>query len=287
MRRDTRFGSPLVLVMSAIGLVSFLYPFFLPALSGTDARSQRAGIETPLLFTALGGLCLLVIVLELQGSTATVDHGASKLVALLGVLVAVDATLRLIPTVLGASPIFFLIIMAGFSFGANFGFLMGALTLLVSALITGGLGPWLPFQMLGAGWIGMTAGWLPHAENPGGRRDIATLAVFGALWGLLYGVILNLTEWPFAAPGLREQAGLYWVAGMSLSETISTYTGFYLTTSLVYDSFRAVANVVLILALARPVLRLFERYRTRFTWEPWQPYEPAPSRKGPRAPDAA
>ncbi|HEV2126033.1 MAG TPA: ECF transporter S component [Chloroflexota bacterium] len=276
MRRDARFGSPLVLLMSAVGLLSFLYPFLLPVLAGVQARPQRGGIETPLLFTAMGGLCLLVIVMELQGRTSGIDRGASKLVALLGVLVAVDATLRLIPTLLGASPIFFLIILAGFSFGANFGFLMGALTLLVSALITGGLGPWLPYQMLGAGWIGMTAGWLPHSANPGDRRDLVTLAVFGGVWGLLYGAILNLTEWPFAAPGLRESVGLYWAPGMSLGETFSTYARFYLTTSLVYDSFRAAANIVLVLALAQPVLRLFERYRTRFTWEPWRPYEREP-----------
>ncbi len=287
MRRDERFGSPLVLVMSAVGIASFLYPFFLPALAGVESRPTRGGIETPLLFTALGGLCLLVILLELQGRTDRIDHGASKMVALLGVMVAVDATLRLIPTLLGASPIFLLIILAGFSFGASFGFLMGALTLLVSALITGGLGPWLPYQMLGAGWIGMTAGWLPHAQQPGSRRDLATLAVFGAVWGFLYGSILNLTEWPFAAPGLRESAGLYWVAGMGLGETLATYARFYVTTSLLYDSFRAAANVVLILALARPVLRLFERYRTRFTWAPWQPYVPEPVHTGAPAPDTA
>lgn len=270
MQQKTRIGSPLVLLMSAIGAASFLYPFFLPALAG----SARSGVETPLLFAAIGGCCLLVILLELQGSSTGVDHGASKMVALLGVLVATDATLRLIPTFLGASPIFFLIILAGFSFGPRFGFLMGALTLLVSALITGGLGPWLPYQMLGAGWIGMTAGWLPHAGEPGSRRNIIMLAGFGAIWGLLFGAILNLTEWPFAAPGLREQTGLYWIPGMSFSETLSTYWRFYLTTSLVYDSFRAVANVLLVLVLARPVLRLFARYRSRFIWEPWQPYAP-------------
>jgi energy-coupling factor transport system substrate-specific component len=273
MRGEARLGSPLVLLMSAIGIASFLYPFFLPVLAGVDARAGRGGIETPLLFTAIGGLCLLVILLELQGKPGRVDHGASKMVALLGVLVATDATLRLIPTVLGASPIFLLIILAGFSFGPNFGFLMGALTLLVSALITGGLGPWLPYQMLGAGWIGMTAGWLPQSGAPGARRDIVLLAVFGAFWGFAYGVILNLTEWPFAAPGLRESVGLYWVPGMALGETVSAYARFYLTTSLVYDSFRAIANVVLVLALARPILKLFERYRSRFTWHAWQPYE--------------
>ena len=64
---------------------------------------------------------------------------------------------------------------------------------------------------------------------------------------------------------------------MSLAETFSTYGRYYLTTSFVYDSFRAIANVVLVLALARPILRLLDRYRTRFLWQPWQPYEPEPS----------
>ena len=33
---------------------------------------------------------------------------------------------------------------------------MGALTLFTSAIITGGVGPWLPGQMFVAGWVGMS-----------------------------------------------------------------------------------------------------------------------------------
>lgn len=271
-----RFGSPLLLLVSAIGAASFLYPFFLPALAGVGVQPARGGIEVPLLFTGLGFLCLILLLLQVQENAAGGGRGASKMVALLGILVALDATLRLLPSLLGASPIFLLIILAGFSFGAEFGFLMGALTLFVSALITGGLGPWLPYQMLGAGWVGMTAGWLPRSEGTGGRRDIVVLAAFGAAWGLLYGAILNLMEWPYAAPGLQQEAGLYWTPGMGLGETLTTYGRFYLTTSLVYDAFRAGANLLLVLALARPILRLFDRYRSRFIWHPWQPYEMEP-----------
>jgi energy-coupling factor transport system substrate-specific component len=265
-----RAGSPLLFALSLLGVASFLYPFFLPALAGIGARPARGGIEIPLVFTALGMGCLLVILLDVQRSAGLGDHGASKMVALLGILVAIDAALRLVPSLLGASAIFLLIVLAGFTFGAQFGFLMGALTLLVSALLTGGLGPWLPYQMLGAGWVGMTAGWLPRSEAIGARRQLLMLAAFGGAWGLLYGAILNLTSWPFAAPGLAEQTGLYWVPGMSVSETLATYGRFYLTTSLVHDAFRAGANVLLVLALGRPLLRLLERYRTRFLWQPWR-----------------
>jgi len=269
-------GTLLLVLVSAVGAASFLYPFFLPALAGIGTQAARGGIEVPLLFTGLGLACLLLVLALLQERTLLGGHGASKMIALLGVLVALDATLRLIPTVLGASPIYLLIILVGYSFGAELGFLMGALTLLVSALITGGLGPWLPYQMLGAGWIGMTAGWLPHGREPGSRANLILLASFGALWGFLYGAILNLMEWPYAAPGLREQVGFYWAPGMGLLETLDAYWHFYLTTSLVYDSFRAIANVVLVLALGRPLLRLLARYRARFIWQPWERYEPYP-----------
>lgn len=265
-------STALLILVSLIGAASFLYPFFLPALAGVGERGGRSGVEVPLVFTALGGACLLVLLLLVQGQASGRGRGASKMVALLGVLVAVDATLRLIPTLLGASPIFLLIILVGYAYRASFGFLMGALTLFASALLTGGLGPWLPYQILGAGWVGMTAGMLPRGSDSGNRREIVALAIFGGAWGFLYGAILNLMEWPYAAPGLDARAGLFWVPGMSFGETTAAYWRYYLTTSLVYDAFRAGANIVLVLALGRPLLRLLDRYRSRFIWQPWTPY---------------
>jgi energy-coupling factor transport system substrate-specific component len=264
---ERRFpGSPLILLASAVGVLAFLYPFLLP-LVGAPERIARRGIEVPLLFALLAISCLLVIIFDAQSRTTGYGPSASKMVALLGVLVALDAALRLVPSLLGASPIFLLIILAGYAYGPDFGFLMGALTLLVSAFLTGGIGPWLVFQMLTAGWIGMTAGWLPRL---GGWRELALLCGFGAVWGFLYGAIMNLWSWPFAAPGLEQPAGLYWVPGMTALETARTYAQFYLVTSLFYDVFRAAGNVVLLLLLARPLLRLLDRYRARFSWQPWE-----------------
>jgi energy-coupling factor transport system substrate-specific component len=264
---ERRFpGSPLILLASAVGVLAFLYPFLLP-LVGEPERIAQRGIEVPLLFALLALTCLLVIIFDAQSRTTGYGPSASKMVALLGVLVALDAALRLVPSLLGASPIFLLIILAGYAYGPDFGFLMGALTLLVSAFLTGGIGPWLVFQMLTAGWIGMTAGWLPRL---GGWRELALLCGFGAVWGFLYGAIMNLWSWPFAAPGLEQPAGLYWVPGMTALETARTYAQFYLVTSLFYDVFRAAGNVVLLLLLARPLLRLLDRYRARFSWQPWE-----------------
>ena len=247
-------------VASLIGLAGYLWPFLLPivGIDGADSATQAA----PFILAVVTGLCLVAIL----GELAAGEIRPARIVALLGVLVAVNATLRLLPTFLGASPVFLLIILVGAVFGGAIGFQLGALTLLISALLTGGVGPWLPYQMLGAGWVGLTAGLLPRLEGHPQRR-LALLAGFGAGWGLLYGALLNLSFWPFTAPGVEYATSLSWVPGMSFTETISTYGRFYLITSLPHDATRAVANLVLIVALGGPIVRLLERYRSRFTWQ--------------------
>jgi energy-coupling factor transport system substrate-specific component len=121
--------------------------------------------------------------------------------------------------------------------------------------------------MLGVGWVGLTAGWLPHP--PVFRRRLLLLAAFGAAWGFLYGAILNLWSWPFAAPGLTGDVGLYWSPDLSFAQTLSHYARFYLVTSLWYDLFRAAGNAALVLTLGGPALRVLERFRSRFAWEAW------------------
>ena len=266
-----RGGNVVILIASLVGLSGFLYPFLLPAVAQGNESRARAG-DAPYLLAIVTALCLFAIVVELERGQS--GASASKTVALLGTLVAIDATLRLVPTFLGASPIYLLIILTGFVFGPALGFQMGALTLLVSGFITGGIGPWLPYQMLGAGWIGMTAGWLPH---PATRRiRLGLLAGFGAAWGFLFGALLNLWFWPVTAPGLGADAGLYWTPELGLIETARRYGAFYLVTSFGYDLFRAAGNATLMLLLGGPILIVLERFRARFTWQPWTEFPPAP-----------
>ncbi|MGH2598189.1 MAG: ECF transporter S component [Dehalococcoidia bacterium] len=259
----------IIVVASLVGVIGFAYPFVLPVVRGGNDRSAHAA-DAPLVFAVVTALSLLAIAAELDGVT-TARRSASKTVALLGVLVALDASLRLAPSFLGASPIFLLIVLVGAVFGPTFGFQMGALTLLVSAFLTGGIGPWLPYQMLGAAWVGMSAGWLPRFGSP--RRRLVALAAFGAGWGLLFGALMNLYFWPYAAPGVESDAGLYWSPSLTFAETVERYARFYLTTSLGFDLFRAAGNAVLILLLGGPVLHVLDRFRARFAWEPWEEME--------------
>lgn len=267
-RLTSSAGTWTIAVASVVGLIGFLWPFLLPA-AVPDAGDTAARVA-PFLLAGVTGLSLLAILAEMGSGPVR----PARIVALLGVLVAINATLRLLPTFLGASPVFLLIILVGAVFGGAIGFQLGALTILVSSLLIGGIGPWLPYQMLGAGWVGLTAGLLPRLDgHPHGR--LALLAGFGAVWGLLYGALLNLSFWPFTAPGAEYRTSLSWVPGMSVAETLSTYGRFYLVTSLPHDLTRAIANAALVVALGGPVLRLLGRYRERFTWQAVA-FEPAP-----------
>jgi energy-coupling factor transport system substrate-specific component len=140
---------------SLIGLGAFLYPFFLPSLSSSGMGAHAN--DAPLLTVMLLGLCLSAVFANLTGRQMT-----SKLVAVLGMLTAVNAVLRAVPGPAGFNAIFVLPILTGYAYGPTFGFLLGSLSLLVSAFIGGGIGPWLPYQMFATGWIGMLSAFLPQ-----------------------------------------------------------------------------------------------------------------------------
>ena len=263
-------GGAIYALSTILGTAALLYPFMIrsPWAAAQGARAQDA----PLVTAALVGLSLLALLVELQGETI-----GAKTVAMLGVLVAIASVLRFLETLVplpgGFSPVFAPIILAGYVFGARFGFLMGVFTILASALITGGVGPWLPYQMLTSGWVGMSAGWLRALGLSGaregrlGRVEHALLCVSGLIWGLLFGAITNLYFWPYAQGPVSQT----WSSGLSLRETLVRFGAFYAATSFPWDSARAVGNVALLLPLAAPTVRALTRFRRRFRFQAGPP----------------
>ena len=108
----------------------------------------------------------------------------TKALAMLGVLSAIGAALRPLGAgTAGIEIVFFLLVLAGRVFGPGFGFVLGSTTLFASALLTGGVGPWLPFQMLAASWVGLGAGLLPQRRGSGRDRAAAPpTASVAAYW---------------------------------------------------------------------------------------------------------
>src|SRR5690242_15161849 len=169
--------------------------------------------QAVLLFSALVAVSALVVV----GIAVQTHRLSTRLLAILAALVAVDAVMRLVIVIglLGFSPIFFLVIAGGFVMGPSFGFASGALTLLLSAVLTAGLGPWLPYQMLAAGWVGMGAGYVGRSSGRlPTRKTIAVLSLYGLAAGFGYGILLDLWEWPLLVAA--GSSPLSWSPGLGL-----------------------------------------------------------------------
>lgn len=256
-------ASVLLAVTTLLGLVCFGWPLFL---HGSSASALAHSADAPWIFLSLMPLLLAVVLSAL--SEGSLD---AKAIALLGILAACGAALRVpSPGVAGFEPVFFLLIPAGRVLGRGFGFVLGALTIVVSALITGGVGPWLPFQMFGAAWMGFGAGCLPPAR---GKAELGLLAGYAAVAGILYGSLLNLWFWPF---GAGTATSFSFVPGAGFLHNLHSFVFFDLTTSLGFDIPRALTNAVLVLVLGRPVLGALRRASRRAAFDVPVVHEPAP-----------
>ena len=89
-------------------------------------------------------------------------------------------------------PVAAIVIISGICFGAETGFLVGAITAFVSNFFFG-QGPWTPWQMFALGIIGFIAGIL---FNKGAiKANRMTLAVFGFISVVaVYGIIMNVAS---------------------------------------------------------------------------------------------
>ena len=110
-------------MVSVAGLLAFSLPFLISALPSQPGRVSSRAVESSLLLALIVGGSLIIAVAELVRGPGAGSHARS--VALLGTLVAIDATLSLVPSFLGDSPIFALILLVGYVYWPRFVFVMG------------------------------------------------------------------------------------------------------------------------------------------------------------------
>lgn len=237
-------------VASLVGVLAFAWPLIVP-IEQAAARSSSHSTDAPWLFALLLPLLAAVVIAQLS------DGGMdAKVVALLGMLTAVVAGLRaLSPGTAGLEPGFFMLVVAGYAFGPGFGFVLGALGIVAGGLMTGGIGPWVPFQMFASGWVALAAGLLPRPRGRVGWPHVVLLGAYALVAGLAYGMLMNLWFWPFA----RFDSALTFVPGGPPLTNLAHYARFWLLTSLGWDLPRGIVSMLLVLAFARPLLRAFAR----------------------------
>lgn len=259
--RPIRLGPRSVVALglvSAIGVVAFGWPLLV------DAEVARANAshaqDAPWLLALLLPLLVGVVVATIADSGMD-----AKAVAMLGVLAAVGAALRPLGAgTAGLEPMFFLMLLSGRVLGPGFGFVLGAVTIFASALLTGGVGPWMPFQMLSMGWFAMGAGLLPGQDGLRGRGELLLLAGYGAPAAFAYGTVMNLQGW-VTLQGIGS--GIAFQPGAPVHENLTRFGAYCLATSLGWDAGRAVLTVVLTLTIGSTVLMALRRATRRAAFE--------------------
>lgn len=248
--------SALVLAVASLaGLMMLAWPLLVDP-GGADR------VDPPFVFLALLPVVILVVLAEV--SEGGLDP---RVLAILGVLSAANAVLRGISAgTAGVELVFFLLVLAGRVFGPGFGFVLGCTSLFASALMTAGVGPWLPFQMLVSAWVGMGAGLLPRRVR--GRAEVWMLVGYGVVASYLYGLLMNLWGWPFLLGVQVEGHGssLAFEPGAPLLDNLHAFLIYTLVTSTgSWDTGRAIATGAATLVLGPAILATLRRASRRAT----------------------
>lgn len=230
---------------SILAAAGFAWPLFV---SAVPADAQGA---VPIVAFALVPAVIVALALTLDREMYT-----AKTVALLGVLSAVGAAVRIAGTgVGGVEAVFILLILAGRAYGARFGFLLGLLTIAMSSGLWGGFGPWTPFQMFACAWVGAGAALLPRIRVP--RLEIAALAGYGIVASYLFGLVMNLWFWPFA---VGSGTDISYAPDASLGDNLASFGLYSLVTStLTWDTVRAITTAVGIVLVGPAALAALRR----------------------------
>jgi energy-coupling factor transport system substrate-specific component len=229
-----------------ISAAGFLWPFF---------YSGQSLPRTQLFFWAALTVAFFLVIIQISNSALD-----AKSVALLGVLSALIAALRPLGAgAVGIEPMWFILILSARVFGPSFGFILGLTSMFVSALLTGGVGPWLGYQVFAAAWIGMAAGMLP-GKKLRGRKEIALLVLFGIIASELFGILMDLQFWPWA---LGANTQLSYLVHGSIAQNLSRFITFHFASAMAWDVPRAIFTTILLLLSGQAVLSALRRTKTR------------------------
>lgn len=233
-----------VALVSAVSLLGFLWPFFV----SSDTSSPQW------IFLAATPIALLLFFIKV--SNGDLD---AKSVALLALLSALIAALRPLGTgAVGIEPMWFILILSARVFGPAFGFLLGALSMVLSAFITGGIGPWLAYQSFAAAWIGLGVAIIPRSLR--GRKEILALIIYGIFAAQFFGIAMDLQFWPWY---LGVDSQLSYIPGGQFSENLQRFFTYHFLSALAWDIPRAIFTSILIAIAGKPVLGALRRAYTR------------------------
>ena len=164
------------------------------------------------------------------------------LAVLSAIAVAGRAAFFMVPSF---KPVMAVVIISAVCFGAESGFLVGAVSMLASNMLFG-QGPWTPWQMFAMGIIGFLAGILFQKGWLKARK--ISLCIYG-FWAAL-----------FIYGGIMNPASL---TMMSYALTKSNLLAIYMS-GLPVDMVHGAATVLFLLIASKPMIEKLERIKTKY-----------------------
>lgn len=190
---------------------------------------------------AIAVYCMLPFFLIFEGRKPQARE-LLTIAVLVAIAVAGRAAFFMVPSF---KPVVAVTIISAVCFGAESGFLVGALSMLSSNMLFG-QGPWTPWQMFAFGMIGFLAGILFQKGMLKARK--LDLCIYGFLSVfLIYGGIMN------PASALMSYGQVTWASLLA----------FYISGALV-DLVHAISTVIFLWFLSRPMLEKLERIKKKY-----------------------
>jgi|GEM_PF-3976358 len=189
------------------------------------------------MFYALMSILLMILVITKDVFLSKSDMYK---VLVLNILIAASVILKSIPLPLGMSLAFIFPILTACVIGPAYGVIVGGFSIIFSALLFGGVGPWLSMQLYLVMMMSLLLFWVP----PRIRRHIYFVIGYGSLWGLLFGFLMTLYFWPMT--------GMIY----GLEAPNQSFISFYLATSFVWDSFRALGHLIFLYLFFEPFKKM-------------------------------
>ena len=237
MRRSYIF---LALILG-LGVFCYIAPFRF----GGTLLDPNVGFKS----WALVSLIFLVLTLLALFSEFDSFATSAKQIALISMLGTVSAVSRIpFAAMMNFQPCTFFIICSGYVFGPMAGFMVGALTAIISNIFLG-QGPWTAYQIFTWGFVGIVAGFLGKVRMPSERYRFVLLIAFGVLAGIMYAMIIDTWFWSIY---------IY-------PHTLDTYKG-ALYTATFWTISHSLANAIFLALFGNKVIAIMERFRKRFFW---------------------
>ena len=158
---------------------------------------------------------------------------------LVSVLTALSVAGRFIPLL---KPVAAMTILSGVYLGGEAGFLVGALSAVISNFYFG-QGPWTPFQMFAWGLIGLIAGYLSRPM----QKSRGLLLLYGLIAGIAYSFIMDI--WTVLWADGYFNLSRYAAAVISAAQFTIIY---------------AVSNVIFLLVFSKPIGKILERIKEKY-----------------------